>query len=111
VIHAETVAEAGSALEELRNLEAFATVRDAAKEFQAATPTMSEAVQAIQNAVPGSSSYQQGQVLPSAFQPGGQAQQCAHGTMKYIANGRYGPFWACPTPQNAPDKCKSRNAN
>jgi hypothetical protein len=116
VIHASTVAEGGAILEELRTLEALQTVQEAAREFRSAVPTMSQAVQDIQNVFPGSQAYQPGQIpggqqLPQQYQPGGTVQQCAHGPMKYIATGRYGPFWACPTPQGAPDKCKSRNAN
>jgi hypothetical protein len=53
---------------------------------------------------------QQGQQQQGYGQQQSLAPRCAHGEMKYIANGRYGPFYACPTPQGAPDKCKSVNA-
>lgn len=125
VLHAQSVFEAGEMLEELRLSGALTAVREAAREFQAATPSMEQAVQTVQRTFPGAQTHQPGQVwaggsqaqqggsqeLPSQYQPGGNAPQCAHGAMKYIANGKFGPFWACPTPMGAQDKCKSRNAN
>lgn len=115
VIHAETVAEGGAILEELRRLEAFAAVRDAAREFH--TPNMSQAAREIQNVFPGSQTHEPGQVwagnrggqeLPQQYQGG---EVCAHGPMKYIAQGKYGPFWACPADRDDPNRCKARNAN
>jgi hypothetical protein len=45
--------------------------------------------------------------------PGGsqglpQQQYCNHGAMRYIPNGKYGPFWACPLNRDDPNKCKAR---
>lgn len=40
--------------------------------------------------------------------PGVEPVNCQHGAMRYI-NGRYGPFWGCPRPKDAPDKCKIVN--
>lgn len=36
-------------------------------------------------------------------------QYCNHGPMKYIPNGKYGPFWGCTLPKDAPGKCKARS--
>ncbi len=54
---------------------------------------------------------------PTASPPGDGPPSCAHGPMKYVPPGIYksgphtgqprGYFWACSTPQGAPDKCKS----
>jgi hypothetical protein len=35
---------------------------------------------------------------------------CAHGQMKYFANGQYGPFFACSLDRNDPNKCKTQKA-
>jgi hypothetical protein len=63
---------------------------------------------------PGSyDSYQGSQELPPQYGGGGaqpQQQYCNHGPMKYFANGKYGPFWACPLGRDDPNKCKLRSA-
>lgn len=53
--------------------------------------------------------YQQ-QAPPQQQLPPGTTPTCAHGPREYVAQGKYGPFWACPQPKGAPDKCKAVNA-
>jgi hypothetical protein len=112
VIHARDVLGLGLMLEDIRDKEVFPTVVAAAEEFCFKAPAMSQAVRDIQNAFPGSQVMygQGGQQLPQQFQPGGNAPNCAHGAMQYVAQGKYGPFWACPQPRGAYDKCKAVNA-
>jgi hypothetical protein len=99
----------GLVLEEIRDKEVFPTVTMAAEEFHYKPPSTSQAVRDIQNAMNGGRGYD-GQNLPGQYQPGGNAPNCAHGPMQYVAQGKYGPFWACPQPRGAYDKCKAVNA-
>lgn len=126
VIHGETASEAGAILEQLRELEAFEVVQQAAAEFAAErVKSNAEAVANVQAAMPGSQVIGQqpnnwpqgsigaqygGQQLPQQFQPGGNPPYCDHGQMTYVPNGKYGPFYACPLPQGTPGKCKARSA-
>lgn len=128
VVHGETPEEAGEMVERLREQEALSVIQQANAEFAAerAVPTPAQAVANVQAAMPGAqvigtepTAWPQGSIgaqyggtqqLPQQFQPGGQAQMCAHGPMNYVPNGQYGPFWACPLPKGTPGKCKSRNA-
>lgn len=129
MIHTESPNELLQILEEMREADVFSLYQEAAASFAASAPepppSMDQAIQNIQNAMPGSTVagsypnnsvggyYQpqgQGQQLPQQFQPGGQPEFCAHGAMTYVANGKFGPFWGCPLPKGHPDKCKTRPA-
>jgi hypothetical protein len=134
VVHGSDAGAAGDQIEYLRQTEAFAAVQQANAEFAAARqlPDMAQAIANVQAAMPGSQviGTEQnggapwapgsigamyggnggGQQLPQQFQPGGQPQFCQHGAMTYVANGKFGPFWACPLPRDTPGKCKARNA-
>lgn len=123
VIHGETPGEVAGMIQELNEGEIYGIIAEAAKELTENSLTMAQAVQNVQNAMPGSQVTGQydnsnvggyygggGQNLPQQFQPGGQPEMCAHGAMTYIANGKYGPFWGCPLPKGHPDKCRTKPA-
>lgn len=127
VVHAETVEELGEIIVQLRDGEVMPVIHAAAEEYAAmrTPPNLQQAIGNVQAAMPGSQVIGQepnqwpqgsigaqygGQQLPQQYQPGGNAPTCLHGPMQYVANGQYGPFWACPLPKGTPGKCKARNA-
>lgn len=113
-IEGETFSEVGLLIEEARTLEVFDTVKAAAAEFTGSPIGMSQAAAEIQRAFPGSQEVQPGVIWAGAQQgqqlPQQHGQTCVHGPMKYIAQGKYGPFWACSLPRGTPGQCKARNA-
>lgn len=120
VAHGESVTEVATMLDDLAESSAYSVIQDAAKAFTGArnTDPMDAALGVVMQTFPGAQVVGPGpqyvgggQQLPQQFQPGGgQAPMCMHGPMQYVANGKYGPFWACPLPRDTPGKCKARNA-
>lgn len=99
VIHADTVDEASSLLQEVRTKGVFPGVRSAAAEFQAITPTEGEAVTTITNAFPGSTvtSAPAPATAPASVDP--RCPDCG-GSMTYKSgSGKNGPYqgWFCNT--------------
>lgn len=77
-----------------------------AQQHQQGYPQQQGYQQAPQQGYQGQPQQQPQQAPPQNGPPPGMAApQCPHGIKKYI-NGKYGPFWGCPAPMNAPDKCK-----
>jgi hypothetical protein len=135
VIHGDDVTEAGALLQELRSRGVFAAVRAAGIEFASAElGREAQAVNNVQRSMGGqvtgyqheaSQGSQESSYRPpyqdagpetrypqggSQQLPQGYEQTCAHGPMTYIAQGKYGPFWACRLERNDPNRCKPRSA-
>jgi hypothetical protein len=58
--------------------------------------------QATNTAAPAAQNNGGGRTSPP---PGVTPPNCQHGTKQYV-EGKFGPFWGCPAPRDAADKCK-----